>query len=104
MSIPQRWILVLPQKKSDRRKGLLPRIKYSGCALLLLFLFSFSEYVHLVQYIFMDPSQHTNVAYQEFSGGIIVTSYAMSTIGAMTALELLTRRTHIKGLYNWSAQ
>ncbi|RCH91955.1 hypothetical protein CU097_011343 [Rhizopus azygosporus] len=40
-------------------------------------------------------------ATQYFDGGIIFVSYIISVIGAQTTLELLTRRTHIHGLYNW---
>lgn len=45
----------------------------------------------------MDLSEAT----QYFDGGIIFVSYIISVIGAQTTLELLTRRTHIHGLYNW---
>ncbi|KAI9261672.1 hypothetical protein BDA99DRAFT_538059 [Phascolomyces articulosus] len=38
---------------------------------------------------------------QYFNAGIIVTSYIIAVIGAMTTLELLTQRTHYKGSYNW---
>lgn len=40
-------------------------------------------------------------AIQEYNGGIITVSYIISVIGAQTTLELLTRRTHIHGFYNW---
>jgi hypothetical protein len=41
------------------------------------------------------------VAEQNYNGGIIFVSYLISVVGAQTTLELLTRRTHIKGYYNW---
>ncbi|KAI8077882.1 uncharacterized protein BX664DRAFT_287490 [Halteromyces radiatus] len=41
------------------------------------------------------------IAIQRFNGGIIFVSFIISVIGAMTTLELLTRRTHIQGRYNW---
>ncbi|KAG2231577.1 hypothetical protein BDF21DRAFT_395626 [Thamnidium elegans] len=41
------------------------------------------------------------VAQQNYDGGIIFVSYLISVIGAQTTLELLNRRTHITGLYNW---
>ncbi|KAI9251199.1 hypothetical protein BY458DRAFT_463715 [Sporodiniella umbellata] len=40
-------------------------------------------------------------ATQQYNGGIIFLSYLISVIGAQTTLELLTRRTHIHGTYNW---
>ncbi|ORY96859.1 hypothetical protein BCR43DRAFT_492392 [Syncephalastrum racemosum] len=40
-------------------------------------------------------------ARQHFNAGFIVVSYLISVAGAMTTLELLMRRTHYKGLYNW---
>jgi len=40
-------------------------------------------------------------AIQSFNGGIIFVSYLVSVAGAQTTLELLTRRTHIRGYYNW---
>ncbi|ORX59813.1 hypothetical protein DM01DRAFT_1381321 [Hesseltinella vesiculosa] len=40
-------------------------------------------------------------ASQQFSGGIIFVSFVISVIGSMTTLELLSRRTHIKGRVNW---
>lgn len=52
----------------------------------------------------MDPSLSSTVAYQEYNGGIIFVSYLVSVLGAQTTLELLTRRTHIRGLYNWYFQ
>jgi NO-binding membrane sensor protein with MHYT domain len=39
-------------------------------------------------------------AEQHFDAGIIVLSYVVSVIGAQTTLELLGRRTSIKGSYN----
>ncbi|RCH98473.1 hypothetical protein CU097_007174 [Rhizopus azygosporus] len=42
-----------------------------------------------------------SAARQEYSGGIIFTSYVIAVLGAMTTLELLTKRTHISGFYNW---
>ncbi|KAI9263534.1 hypothetical protein EDC94DRAFT_560752 [Helicostylum pulchrum] len=38
---------------------------------------------------------------QYFNPGIIFLSYIISVIGAMTTLELLQRRTHFRGRYNW---
>ncbi|KAG1051665.1 hypothetical protein G6F43_006146 [Rhizopus delemar] len=38
---------------------------------------------------------------QNYNGGIVFVSYLISVIGAQTTLELLTKRTHIHGLYNW---
>lgn len=38
---------------------------------------------------------------ENYNGGIIFVSYLVSVIGAMTTLELLQRRTHIRGHYNW---
>ncbi|KAG0748337.1 hypothetical protein G6F62_001174 [Rhizopus arrhizus] len=43
----------------------------------------------------------TTLAIQNYNGGIIVVSYLISVVGAQTTLELLTKRTHIHGLYNW---
>jgi hypothetical protein len=40
-------------------------------------------------------------AVQQYNGGIIFVSYLIAVVGAMTTLELLIRRTHIRGLYNW---
>ncbi|KAI9478681.1 MAG: hypothetical protein EXX96DRAFT_483243 [Benjaminiella poitrasii] len=40
-------------------------------------------------------------ALQTYNGGIIFVSYLIAVIGAMTTLELLQRRTHIRGYYNW---
>ncbi|KAI8881881.1 hypothetical protein K501DRAFT_324283 [Backusella circina FSU 941] len=40
-------------------------------------------------------------AVQKYNGGIMFLSYVISVIGAQTTLELLSRRTHISGLYNW---
>jgi NO-binding membrane sensor protein with MHYT domain len=37
---------------------------------------------------------------QHFDAGLIVLSYIISVIGAQTTLELLGRRTSIKGYYN----
>lgn len=58
-----------------------------------------SVYIHClyITYTTMDLSEAT----QYFDGGIIFVSYIISVIGAQTTLELLTRRTHIHGLYNW---
>ncbi|KAG2221050.1 hypothetical protein INT45_009708 [Circinella minor] len=38
---------------------------------------------------------------QYFHVGIIVVSFVVAVVGAMTTLELLTQRTHYKGKYNW---
>jgi hypothetical protein len=46
-------------------------------------------------------SMDTTLAIQNYNGGIIVVSYLISVVGAQTTLELLTKRTHIHGLYNW---
>ncbi|KAG1344622.1 hypothetical protein G6F62_004420 [Rhizopus arrhizus] len=43
----------------------------------------------------------TEPAQTQYDGGIIFTSYLIAVLGAMTALELLTRRTHIRGFNNW---
>lgn len=40
-------------------------------------------------------------ATQHYDAGIVTLSYLISVVGAMTALELLQRRTHIRGRYNW---
>lgn len=40
-------------------------------------------------------------AIQTYNGGIMFVSYLISVVGAQTTLELLSRRTHIKGAYNW---
>ncbi|CAO3651711.1 unnamed protein product [Mucor fragilis] len=40
-------------------------------------------------------------ALQTYNGGIIFVSYLIAVIGALTTLELLQRRTHIRGYYNW---
>lgn len=40
-------------------------------------------------------------ALQTYNGGIIFVSYLIAVIGALTTLELLQRRTHIRGHYNW---
>jgi hypothetical protein len=42
-----------------------------------------------------------DTAIQTYNGGIIFVSYLISVAGAQTTLELLTRRTHIRGFYNW---
>ncbi|KAI7886254.1 hypothetical protein K492DRAFT_226012 [Lichtheimia hyalospora FSU 10163] len=42
------------------------------------------------------------LAIQNFNGGVIFVSYLVSAVGAMTALELLSQRTHYKGVYNWA--
>jgi hypothetical protein len=47
----------------------------------------------------MDAMGQT--AIQTYNGGIIFVSYLISVAGAQTTLELLTRRTHIRGYYNW---
>jgi Bacterial signalling protein N terminal repeat len=44
----------------------------------------------------VDPIQAT----QHFDGGLIFLSYVISVIGAQTTLELLGRRTSVKGAYN----
>ncbi|KAI8639264.1 hypothetical protein BD408DRAFT_421670 [Parasitella parasitica] len=50
----------------------------------------------------MSSNSAVNVeAAQSFNGGIIFVSYLISVAGAQTTLELLTRRTHIRGYYNW---
>ncbi|KAI9249434.1 hypothetical protein BDA99DRAFT_523777 [Phascolomyces articulosus] len=49
----------------------------------------------------MDVPETDLVATQEFNGGIIFVSYVISVVGAQTTLELLSRRTHIRGLHNW---
>ncbi|KAL9540537.1 hypothetical protein MBANPS3_009628 [Mucor bainieri] len=56
----------------------------------------------------MSSSSDSNIssatgieAIQSFNGGIIFVSYLISVAGAQTTLELLTRRTHIRGYYNW---
>ncbi|KAI9364200.1 hypothetical protein BD770DRAFT_309575, partial [Pilaira anomala] len=38
---------------------------------------------------------------QHFDPGLVALSYVISVIGSMTTLELLQRRTHIRGSYNW---
>jgi len=38
---------------------------------------------------------------RRFSPGYIVAAYAVSYIGAWTAVELLCRRTANRGFYNW---
>jgi hypothetical protein len=43
----------------------------------------------------------STAAVQKYNGGIMFLSYVISVIGAQTTLELLSRRTHINGLYNW---
>ncbi|KAG0164466.1 hypothetical protein DFQ30_009892 [Apophysomyces sp. BC1015] len=43
----------------------------------------------------------TTPAIENYNGGIVFLSYLISVVGAWTTLELLTRRTHIHGLYNW---
>ncbi|KAI9301746.1 hypothetical protein BJ944DRAFT_271010 [Cunninghamella echinulata] len=40
-------------------------------------------------------------AIQDFNGGFVFVSYIISVIGSMTTLELLSRRTHIRGRNNW---
>ncbi|KAG2225935.1 hypothetical protein INT45_006631 [Circinella minor] len=49
----------------------------------------------------MDVPETDLVATQEFNGGIIFVSYIISVVGAQTTLELLARRTHIRGIHNW---
>lgn len=44
---------------------------------------------------------NTLPATQHYDAGIVTLSYFISVVGAMTALELLQRRTHIRGYYNW---
>lgn len=43
-------------------------------------------------------------AQQNYNAGIIFLSYVIAVIGAFTTLELLQRRTHIRGYYNWLVQ
>ncbi|TVY50020.1 Signaling protein [Lachnellula occidentalis] len=38
---------------------------------------------------------------KRFSAGFVVLSYCISYLGALTTLELLMRRTSMRGLYNW---
>lgn len=40
-------------------------------------------------------------ALKRYNGGIMFVSYLVAVAGAQTTLELLNRRTHITGLYNW---
>ncbi|KAI8639850.1 hypothetical protein BD408DRAFT_370919 [Parasitella parasitica] len=40
-------------------------------------------------------------ALQTYNGGIIFVSYLIAVMGALTTLELLQRRTHMRGHYNW---
>ncbi|KAI7887866.1 uncharacterized protein EV154DRAFT_605303 [Mucor mucedo] len=44
---------------------------------------------------------NTIPATQHYDAGFVTLSYIVSVIGSMTALELLQRRTHIRGYYNW---
>lgn len=48
----------------------------------------------------MDRAAAPIYAEQHFDAGLIVLSYLISVIGAQTTLELLGRRTSIKGYYN----
>ena len=38
---------------------------------------------------------------KSFSPGYVVLSYVVSYVGAWTTLELLNRRTAMRGYYNW---
>ncbi|KAI8992433.1 hypothetical protein BDB01DRAFT_778437 [Pilobolus umbonatus] len=38
---------------------------------------------------------------KNYNVGIVIISYLVAVLGSMITLELLTRRTHIKGVYNW---
>ncbi|KAI8144251.1 hypothetical protein BJV82DRAFT_608864 [Fennellomyces sp. T-0311] len=49
----------------------------------------------------MDVPESALVATQEFDGGIIFVSFVIAVIGAQTTLELLSRRTHLRGVHNW---
>ncbi|KAI9468932.1 MAG: hypothetical protein EXX96DRAFT_589771 [Benjaminiella poitrasii] len=40
-------------------------------------------------------------AKKSYNGGIVFVSYLIAVVGAQTTLELLSRRTHIRGAYNW---
>lgn len=40
-------------------------------------------------------------AQTHYNGGIMFVSYLVAVAGAQTTLELLNRRTHISGVYNW---
>lgn len=40
---------------------------------------------------------------RSFSAGYVVLSYVVSYIGALTTLELIHRRTALRGIYNWYA-
>lgn len=40
-------------------------------------------------------------AHKHYNGGIMFVSYLVAVAGAQTTLELLNRRTHITGVYNW---
>ncbi|KAI7892433.1 uncharacterized protein EV154DRAFT_505134 [Mucor mucedo] len=40
-------------------------------------------------------------AIKHYNGGIMFVSYLVAVAGAQTTLELLNRRTHISGIYNW---
>ncbi|KAI7871995.1 hypothetical protein BDF14DRAFT_1755213 [Spinellus fusiger] len=44
---------------------------------------------------------YSNPLKQHFNGGIIFLSYIIAVFGAQTTLELLMRRTHFRGAYNW---
>lgn len=51
------------------------------------------------------PAQYLgNVVPNSFSAGFICLSYVISLIGAMSTLELVSRRTSQKGLYNQYVQ
>lgn len=41
---------------------------------------------------------------RSFSPGYVVLSYFVSYVGALTTLELINRRTSVKGAYNWYMQ
>lgn len=38
---------------------------------------------------------------RSFNPGYVILSYVVSYIGAWTTLELINRRTAVKGSYNW---
>lgn len=44
---------------------------------------------------------HKTPAIQTYNAGTIFVSYVIAVVGAMTTLELLQRRTHFRGKYNW---
>lgn len=68
---------------------------------LSLFCFFF-PFCAFIPSFFDRKMEYVAVAAQKhYNGGIMFVSYLIAVAGAQTTLELLNRRTHITGVYNW---